>query len=93
MDLRMMRSPCATPSRFEMATAHTLANCPGTTKFCAGLANLKLSGYLGLGDAKSRSTFNKRALGISRHIFGGHFTFPIARIGLRPVSTPCLETI
>src|ERR1700731_574054 len=43
------------------------------------LANLKLSGYLGLGDAKSRSTLNKRALGIGRLIFGGHFTFPIAQ--------------
>jgi hypothetical protein len=43
------------------------------------LANFKLSGYLGLGDAKSRSTLNKRALGIGRLIFGGHFTFPIAQ--------------
>jgi hypothetical protein len=43
------------------------------------LANLKLSSYLGLGDAKSRSTLNKRALGIGRHIFGGHFTFPKGR--------------
>ena len=38
-----------------------------------------LSGYLGLGDAKSRSTLNERALGIGRHIFGGHFTFPITQ--------------
>jgi hypothetical protein len=35
------------------------------------LANLKLSSYLGLGDAKSRSTLDKRALGIGRLIFGG----------------------
>jgi Protein of unknown function (DUF2905) len=43
------------------------------------LANLKLSSYLGLGDTKGRSTLHKRALGIGRHIFGGHFTFPIAQ--------------
>jgi hypothetical protein len=34
------------------------------------LANLRLSGYLGLGDTKGRSTLHKRALGIGRHIFG-----------------------
>ena len=41
--LRMMRSPCATPSRFEMATAHTLANCPGNTKFRARVSQLSLA--------------------------------------------------
>jgi hypothetical protein len=43
------------------------------------LTNLKLSSYLGLGDTKGRSTLHKRARGIGRHIFGGHFTFPIAQ--------------
>jgi hypothetical protein len=32
-----------------------------------------------LGDTKGQSTLHKRALGIGRHIFGGHFTFPIAQ--------------
>jgi hypothetical protein len=43
------------------------------------LANLKLSSYLGLGDTKGRSALDQRALGIGRHIFGWHFTFPIAQ--------------
>src|SRR2546430_1190657 len=43
------------------------------------LANLKLSSYFGLGDAESRSALDQRAMGIGRHIFGWHFTFPIAQ--------------
>src|ERR1700731_4710093 len=44
------------------------------------LANLKLSSYLGLGDTKGRSALDQRAMGIGRHIFGWHFTFPIAQL-------------
>jgi hypothetical protein len=38
-----------------------------------------VSGYPGLGDAESRGVLNESALVSGRHIFGGHFTFPIAQ--------------
>jgi hypothetical protein len=38
-----------------------------------------LLGDVGLGDAESRGVLNESALVSGRHIFGGHFTFPIAQ--------------
>ena len=38
------------------------------------------SGKFGLGDAKSRSVLDERALVCGRHIFGWHFPFRVAQL-------------
>jgi hypothetical protein len=48
------------------------------------LVDAKLLGDVGLGETKSRSILNERALGVGRLIFGWHLPFHVAQLSFGP---------